>query len=85
MTTTTILIIYTDGKEHKVSGVDDYGYMNGEGQYYFKKNGSRSFLPKEPMLPPQMGNTPIDYPEQILWNRQRAWLKKADTYDYSYN
>lgn len=47
MTTTTILIIYTDGKEHKVSGVDKYGCMNGEGPYYFEKNGFRSFLPKE--------------------------------------
>ena len=47
MTTKTLLIVYTDGKEHKVSGVEEYGFMNGEGQYYFKRNGYRSFLPKE--------------------------------------
>ena len=47
MDTETLLIIYTDGSEHKVSNVEDYGFMEGEGMYYFQKKRYRGFFPKE--------------------------------------
>lgn len=41
-----LLIIYRDGEEKVVHGVEDYG-INSCNQYYFIKNYHRSFVPAD--------------------------------------
>ena len=41
----TLLIIYRDGEEVKIDGVEAYGTLTNDRLFYYLKNGFRGFMP----------------------------------------